>query len=92
MEEEIEDLDSSIQDSKKVLEGGKPDSMKTMVKRMTVKLLAQHRIKKLGSGRKQLIDEEDERYLATRIVDKASAHGRRKDSTLYVSQRIKGFG
>ena len=43
----------------------------------------------LGSGRKPIIDEEDEKFVAQSIEQKATAHGRRKDSVLYLNHRVK---
>ena len=47
------------------------------------------KLRSKGSGRKRMIDEEDEQYIAKCIEEKATAHGRRHDSTLYLGHRVK---
>ena len=51
--------------------------------------LKRMKLRQKGSGRKQLLDEEDEKYVAKSIEEKATAHGRRHDSTLYLGHRVK---
>ena len=43
----------------------------------------------LGSGRKALIDDECEDYIAKCIEEKASSHGRRSDTVLYTGRRVR---
>lgn len=40
-------------------------------------------------GRPSLIDSEDEEFLAKAIEDKATYHGRRKDTVMYTNRRVK---
>ncbi len=40
-------------------------------------------------GRKRLMDEDDEQYLAKCITEKSTAHGRRKDLVPYLNHRVK---
>lgn len=54
-------------------------------------LIKQRRLKRRskGSGRKRLMDENDEKFLEHCIAAKATAHGRRQDSVLYLNHRVK---
>ena len=54
-------------------------------------LIKQRRLKlrSKGSGRKRLMDENDEKFLEHCIAAKATAHGRRQDSVLYLNNRVK---
>ena len=47
------------------------------------------KMRKVGSGRKSLIDSDGEKFVAKAIETKATAHGRRHDSTLYLGHRVK---
>lgn len=60
-------------------------------KRTARRLVAEQRITKrrLGSGRKQELDSEDEEWLVKCIEDKATIHGRRHESVLYTHHRVK---
>ncbi|CAG2187339.1 unnamed protein product [Mytilus edulis] len=44
---------------------------------------------KLGAGPKEKIDEEDEDFLLNCIESKATAHGRRHDSVLYLNHSVR---
>ena len=67
------------------------DSLKLRIKRIKNNIIHERRLKlrKRGSGRKVLMDENDEIFLAKAIENKATAHGRRKDSVLYLNHRVK---
>ena len=56
-----------------------------VAKRTARRLVAEQRITKrrLGSGRNQELDSEDEEWLVKCIEDKATIHGRRHESVLY---------
>ncbi|XP_070580686.1 uncharacterized protein [Ptychodera flava] len=60
-------------------------------KRIAINLLEENRIKrrKLGAGAPQLLDSEDEMFIAKAVEDKSTAHGRRHDITLYSNHRVK---
>ncbi|CAC5421437.1 unnamed protein product [Mytilus coruscus] len=45
--------------------------------------------RKLGAGPKEEIDEEDEDFLLNCIESKATAHGRRHDSVLYLNHSVR---
>ena len=63
-----------------------------MLKRQASSLIEGNRLKrrKLSSqGPKARLDEEDEDFIAKAIEDKASYHGRRHDTVLYTSKRVK---
>ena len=62
-----------------------------MVKREKNKLIINYRLglRALGSGRKEEMDETDENFSLTCIQNKATAHGRRHDSVLYLNHRVK---
>ena len=65
--------------------------LSSMVSRTLSKIIEVERLKlrKLGSGRKQVLDEIDEKFIADCISSKATAHGRRKDAVLYLHHRVK---
>ena len=47
------------------------------------------KLRKLGSGRKQVLDEIDEKFIADCISSKATSYGRRKDAVLYSHNSVK---
>ena len=92
VEEDIEDAESKIKEwNSELLEQTEKPSFRGRVKRKTLSIMKQRRIKrrKLGSGRKMSMDEEDEKFLADCIAEKAAFHDRRKDSVLYTNHRVK---
>ena len=92
VEEDIEDAESKIKEwNSELLEQIEKPSFRGRVKRKTLSIMKQRRIKrrKLGSGRKMSMDEEDEKFLADCIAEKAAFHDRRKDSVLYTNHRVK---
>ena len=94
LREEIEYLkDRSERISNLLQTKSKCDKVKfnSMVKREKNKLIINNRLglRALGSGRKEEMDETDENFLLTCIQSKATAHGRRHDSVLYLNHRVK---
>ena len=63
----------------------------SMLSRTLNKIIKIERLKlrKLGSGRKQVLDEIDEKFIADCIASKATAHGRRKDAVVCLHNRVK---
>lgn len=61
------------------------------VKRIADNLLEETRIKrrKLGQGAHSKVDSDDEEFVVKCIEDKATSHGRRHDSVLYLNHRVK---
>lgn len=59
-----------------------------MVKRTADHLGEHHRLKrrKLGAGAPTLLDEEDEDFVSKSIEDKATYHGRRHNTVMYVNR------
>lgn len=59
--------------------------------RIADNLLEENRIKrrKLGQGAYRKVDSDDEEFLVKCIEDKATSHGRRHDSVLYLNHRVK---
>ena len=87
---EIEELERKIGAIDEVDKTSK--EWKGRVERMTKKLINDRRMKRrrIGSGRKRVITEEGERYVAKCIAEKATAHGRRHDAKLYIGKgRVK---
>lgn len=65
---------------------------KQRVKRKAKQLFEENRVKRrklTTQGRPSLIDSEDEEFLAKAIEDKATYHGRRKDTVMYTNRRVK---
>ncbi|CAB3995284.1 RNA-directed DNA polymerase from transposon X-element [Paramuricea clavata] len=62
-----------------------------MVKRTADHLDEHRRLKRrrLGVGAPVLLDEEDEDFVAKSIEDKATYHGRRHNTVMYVNRRVK---
>ncbi|CAB4005466.1 RNA-directed DNA polymerase from transposon X-element [Paramuricea clavata] len=54
-------------------------------------LIANNRLKKgkLGAGAPQLLDSEDETFIAKAISTKSTCHGRRHETTLFTNHRVK---
>ena len=93
LKEKIADLSEKLVDVEllKIKDESKIDSLKLCIKRIKNNIIHERRLKlrKRGSGRKVLMDENDEIFLAKAIENKATAHGRRKDSVLYLNHRVK---
>ena len=62
-----------------------------IIKRAQQQLINEERLgmRKLGGGRKEQIDTEDENFLLHCIESKATAHGRRHDDVMYIGHRVK---
>ena len=99
-EYQLEDLKEKIADLTeelvyvellKIKDEPKLDSLKLCIKRIKKNIIHERRLKlrKQGSGRKVLIDENNEIFLVKAIENKATAHGKRKDSVLYLNHRVK---
>ena len=60
-------------------------------KRLEQKLIEDNRLKfrKLGSGRKRMLDLEDEDFICISVESTVFAHRRRHDSVLYLGHRVK---
>ena len=65
--------------------------IKGSLKRNCNNLIKERRLKlrSKGSGRKRLMDENDEKFLEYCIATKATTHVRRQDSVLYLNHRVK---
>jgi hypothetical protein len=61
------------------------------VKRIADKIVEENRTKhrKLGQRASRKVDSDDEEFIVKCIEDKATAHGRRHDSVLYLNHRMK---
>ena len=96
LKEKIADLSEKLADVEllRIKDKSKIDSLKLRIKRIKNNITHETRLKlrKRGSGRKVLMDENDETFLAEAIENKATAHGRRKDSVLYLNHRVKKKG
>ena len=93
LKEKIVDLTEELVDVEllRIKDESKLDSLKLCIKRIKKNIIHERRLKlrKRGRGRKVLIDENDEIFLVKAIENKATAHGRRKDSVLYLNHRVK---
>ena len=93
LKEKIVDLTEELVDVEllRIKDESKLDSLKLCIKRIKKNIIHERRLKlrKRGRGRKVLIDENDEIFLVKAIENKATAHGRRKDSALYLNHRVK---
>ena len=92
LQEIIDDLTEQYTSVHKLLDdksGSK--NFKHMVKRKHCKLVMEKRIgmRKSGTGRPRAMDETDENYVLQCIENKATAHGRRHDSVMYLNHRVK---
>jgi hypothetical protein len=91
--EAIEDLQEEI--AKTELFIARDEKTKKALERMFRRkknfLIDARRIKKRkqNAGRKRMMTDEDERYLAKSIAEKSTAHGRRHDTVLYLNHRVK---
>ena len=87
----MEDIQRKVEDIDRiVLEKGSKTWM-NRVKRKKARLIKEKRYTKrnLGSGRRAMIDEGGQRYVAKCIEDNATAHDRRHDDKLDVGRRVK---
>ena len=85
--EGIEDLESRVEHVEQLLD----HTIKGMINRTHKNIIKDRRLKlrTRGSGRKRLMDADDERTLEQCFIDKATAHGRRHDSVFYLNHRVK---
>ena len=84
-EEEVEDIELCAASYKKVLDDENEASLERRVKYEKTKLITTKRLKarRTGQGRKSIVSEEAQRYVAKCVEEKATAHGRRHTSVLY---------
>ena len=92
LQEIIDDLTEQYTSVHKLLDnksGSK--NLNHMVKRKHRKLVMEKRIgmRKSGTGRPRAMDETDENYVLQCIENKATAHGHRHDSVMYLNHRVK---
>ena len=70
-----------------------PDStsVKLKVIREAKNIIEGHRIKRrrLGQGRPNAIDEDEEEFLVRCIESKATYHGRRKETNMLINRRVR---
>ena len=88
LQEQYEDIDQLLQQSSP----SDKQRFQRMRKRKADSLIEEHRLKKrkLGNqGRPEAIDEEVEEFLLKAIEDKATYHGRRKETTMFTNRRVK---
>ena len=90
-EEEVKELEECADSYQKVIQGNNEASYHRRVIYEKKKLVTSKRLKarRLGQGRKRMVDEEGERYVAKCVEEKATAHGRRHTSVLYLNHRVK---
>ena len=61
------------------------------VVRTAKSITEEHRIKRrrLGQGRPETIDDDEEEFVARCIEAKATYHGRRKETTVFLNRRVR---
>ena len=66
-------------------------SFKMRVVRTATSITEEHRIKRrrLGQGRPETIDDDEEEFVARCIEPKATYHGRRKETTVFLNRRVR---
>ena len=89
--EKIEDLEARKFNLQEILEQKNMKGFQQMVNRKYRNLIMEERVglRKASSGRPQVIDEEDEKFVLQCIEEKSTAHGRRHDAVLYTGHRVK---
>ena len=71
---------------------GNRQKLNQMKRRRATKLFQEKRVKqrrKTNQGNRALIDSDDEEFIAKCIEDKATYHGRRQDTVMYLNRRVK---
>lgn len=60
-------------------------------RRIAQELIDSNRVKKrkVGAGAPQLLDSEDEEFIANAIASKSTCHGRHHEVTLFTNHRVK---
>jgi hypothetical protein len=91
LEDEIEDLQNHKAKLEDELKSPDSTSFKLKVIREAKNINEKKRIKrrKLGQGRPNAIDEDEETFVARCIESKATYHGRRKETTMFINRRVK---
>lgn len=92
IDENIEQLQERVQGTEGLLNDMTGQKSKQMIKRKAKQLFEENRFKQRArstQGRKRLLDDEDEEFIAKCIEDKATYHGRRDDTVMYTNKRVK---
>ena len=91
MKDEIASLEDEVASLQELIDQQNSKRKERMIHRCKTNLIQDRRLKmrKLGSGRKQSMDAIDEKFLVDCIMSKATSHGRRHDSVLYLNHRVK---
>ena len=91
IEEELESVKNlnNVINSLKTLKDEKESVSKKRILNRCKKNIIRLKLRKLGSGRTSSMDLTDEQFLVESITEKATAHGRRHDSVMYLNHRVK---
>jgi NCAIR mutase (PurE)-related protein len=84
--------ENTIASCEELLANKNDQRWKQRVKRKAKEIFEERRVKRRAlsnQGRPCLLDSEDEEFLAKSIEDKATYHGRRKDTVMYTNHRVK---
>ena len=92
--QEKKDIEASVKEQENIKIGASEyhrQKLNQAVKRTAESLIEQNKIKrrKLGAGPMEKIDDEDEEFLLNCIETKATAHGRRHDTVLYLNHSVR---
>ena len=95
LNQDLEDIQARHAESKRMLEQMDlmplPKNLRNMVKNTTNRLINERRIgrRKKSSGRPRVLDQIDVQFIQDCIESKSTAHGRRRDSVMYLNHRGK---
>ena len=89
--QDTEDLRDQLARIEQLKKREEPLRLQNMITRQYKKDIIKKRIglRKQSTGRPQLLDEEDERFVLECIENKATAHARCHDPVLYLNHRVK---
>ena len=90
-EDDIEDRLSYKRKLEECISNPESSSFKMRVVRTAKSITEEHRIKRrrLGQGRPETIDDDEEEFVARCMEAKATYHGRRKETTMFLNRRVR---
>ena len=90
-EDDIEDRLSYKRKLEECISNPESSSFKMRVVRTAKGITEEHRIKRrrLGQGRPETIDDDEEEFVARCMEAKATYHGRRKETTMFLNRRVR---
>ena len=90
-DDDIEDRLSYKRRLEECISNPESSSFKMRVVRTAKSITEEHRIKRrrMGQGRPETIDDDEEEFVARCVEAKATYHGRKKETTMFLNKRVR---